>query len=57
VLFRQGHKVEPGAGALYCLVKGRLKVSSLREDGKEAILECWSLVATCGVTLPIYTAP
>jgi len=38
VLFRQGDKVKPGAGALYCLVKGRLKVSSLREDGKEAIL-------------------
>jgi CRP/FNR family transcriptional regulator, cyclic AMP receptor protein len=38
MLFRQGDKVKPGAGALYCLVKGRLKVSSLREDGKEAIL-------------------
>jgi len=38
LLFRQGDKVKPGAGALYCLVKGRLKVSSLREDGKEAIL-------------------
>ena len=38
MLFRQGDKVKPGTGALYCLVKGRLKVSSLREDGKEAIL-------------------
>jgi CRP/FNR family transcriptional regulator, cyclic AMP receptor protein len=38
LLFRQGDKVKPGAGALYCLVKGRLKVSNLREDGKEAIL-------------------
>jgi CRP/FNR family cyclic AMP-dependent transcriptional regulator len=38
LLFRQGDKVKPGSGALYCLVKGRLKVSSLREDGKEAIL-------------------
>jgi CRP/FNR family cyclic AMP-dependent transcriptional regulator len=38
VLFRQGDKLKPGTGALYCLVKGRLKVSSLREDGKEAIL-------------------
>lgn len=38
MLFQQGDKVPPGTGALYCLVKGRLKVSSLREDGKEAIL-------------------
>jgi CRP/FNR family cyclic AMP-dependent transcriptional regulator len=38
LLFRQGDRVKPGSGALYCLVKGRLKVSNLREDGKEAIL-------------------
>ncbi len=38
MLLRQGDKVQPGTGALYCLVKGRLKVSSFREDGKEAIL-------------------
>lgn len=38
MLFRQGDKVPPGTGTLYCLVRGRLKVSSLREDGKEAIL-------------------
>jgi len=38
MLFRQGDEVAPGTGALYCLVRGRLKVSSLREDGKEAVL-------------------
>ncbi len=38
MLFRQGDVVASGAGALYCLVRGRLKVSSLREDGKEAVL-------------------
>lgn len=38
MLFRQGDKVPPGAGAFYGLVKGSFKISSLREDGKEAIL-------------------
>jgi CRP-like cAMP-binding protein len=37
MLFRQGDKVAPG-GAFYGLVKGSFKISSLREDGKEAIL-------------------
>ena len=38
MLFRQGDKVPPGKGAFYGLVSGRIKASSLREDGKEAIL-------------------
>ena len=38
MLFRQGDKVAPGHGAFYGLVKGSFKISSLREDGKEAIL-------------------
>lgn len=38
MLFRQGDRVAPGQGAFYGLVKGRFKISSLREDGKEAIL-------------------
>ena len=38
MLFRQGDKVAPGQGAFYGLVKGAFKISSLREDGKEAIL-------------------
>ena len=38
MLFRQGDKVAPGAGAFYGLVQGSFKISSLREDGKEAIL-------------------
>lgn len=38
MLFRQGDRVPPGAGAFYCLVAGSIKASSLREDGKEAIL-------------------
>jgi CRP/FNR family transcriptional regulator, cyclic AMP receptor protein len=38
MLFRQGDKVPPGQGAFYGLVQGSFKISSLREDGKEAIL-------------------
>jgi CRP/FNR family transcriptional regulator, cyclic AMP receptor protein len=38
MLFRQGDKVPPGKGAFYGLVSGSIKVSTLREDGKEAIL-------------------
>jgi CRP/FNR family transcriptional regulator, cyclic AMP receptor protein len=38
MLFRQGDKVTPGRGAFYGLVSGAFKISSLREDGKEAIL-------------------
>lgn len=38
MLFRQGDRVPPGRGAFYGLVSGRIKASSLREDGKEAIL-------------------
>jgi CRP-like cAMP-binding protein len=38
MLFRQGDAVPPGTGAFYGLLRGRLKASSLREDGKEAIL-------------------
>lgn len=38
MLFRQGDKVPAGAGAFYGLLQGRFKFSSLREDGKEAIL-------------------
>ena len=38
MLFRQGDKVPPGKGAFYGLVAGSFKISSLREDGKEAIL-------------------
>lgn len=38
MLFRQGDAVPPGAGAFYGVLRGRLKASSLREDGKEAIL-------------------
>jgi CRP/FNR family transcriptional regulator, cyclic AMP receptor protein len=38
MLFRQGDKVAPGHGAFYGLVSGAFKISSLREDGKEAIL-------------------
>lgn len=38
MLFRQGDAVPAGTGAFYGLVQGRLKASSLREDGKEAIL-------------------
>ncbi len=38
MLFRQGDAVTPGSGAFYGLVGGTIKVSSLREDGKEAIL-------------------
>jgi CRP/FNR family transcriptional regulator, cyclic AMP receptor protein len=38
MLFRQGDKVPAGKGAFYGLVAGSIKVSTLREDGKEAIL-------------------
>ncbi|MDB5872729.1 MAG: Crp/Fnr family transcriptional regulator [Ramlibacter sp.] len=38
MLFRQGDKVPLGQGAFYGLAQGRFKISSLREDGKEAIL-------------------
>lgn len=38
MLFRQGDAVAPGRGAFYGLVSGSMKASSLREDGKEAIL-------------------
>lgn len=38
MLFRQGDAVPPGSGAFYGLVRGSIKASSLREDGKEAIL-------------------
>ncbi len=38
MLFRQGDVVPPAAGAFYGLAAGALKISSLREDGREAIL-------------------
>ena len=38
MLFRQGDAVPAGTGAFYGLLAGTLKASSLREDGKEAIL-------------------
>lgn len=38
MLFRQGDPVTAGQGAFYGLLDGMLRVSSLREDGKEAIL-------------------
>ena len=38
MLFRQGDAVPPGTGAFYGVVEGSFKISSLREDGKEAIL-------------------
>ena len=38
MLFRQGDAVRPGTGAFYGLVSGSIKASTLREDGKEAIL-------------------
>lgn len=38
MLFRQGDAVPAGAGAFYGVVGGGIKASSLREDGKEAIL-------------------
>jgi CRP/FNR family transcriptional regulator, cyclic AMP receptor protein len=38
MLFRQGDKVAPGHGAFFGLVSGAFKISTLREDGKEAIL-------------------
>ena len=38
MLFRQGDAVPPGQGAFYGVLSGGIKASSLREDGKEAIL-------------------
>jgi CRP-like cAMP-binding protein len=38
MLFRQGDAVPTGAGAFYGVVSGGIKASSLRADGKEAIL-------------------
>jgi CRP-like cAMP-binding protein len=38
MLFRQGDAVPAGHGAFYGVVGGGIKASSLREDGKEAIL-------------------
>jgi CRP/FNR family transcriptional regulator, cyclic AMP receptor protein len=38
MLFRQGDRVPLGKGAFYGVASGRIKVSTLREDGKEAIL-------------------
>ena len=38
MLFRQGDAVPAGQGAFYGVVGGGIKASSLREDGKEAIL-------------------
>jgi CRP-like cAMP-binding protein len=38
MLFRQGDEVPPGQGAFYGVISGGIKASSLREDGKEAIL-------------------
>lgn len=38
MLFRQGDAVPAGQGAFYGVVQGGIKASSLREDGKEAIL-------------------
>ena len=38
MLFRQGDAVPAGQGAFYGVVAGGIKASSLREDGKEAIL-------------------
>jgi CRP-like cAMP-binding protein len=38
MLFRQGDAVPAGTGAFYGVVSGGIKASSLREDGKEAIL-------------------
>ena len=38
MLFRQGDGVPLDGGAFYGVISGSIKVSSLREDGKEAIL-------------------
>jgi CRP/FNR family cyclic AMP-dependent transcriptional regulator len=38
MLFRQGDQVAAGSSAFYGVVSGGIKASSLREDGKEAIL-------------------
>jgi len=38
MLFRQGDAVPPGQGMFYGVLRGAMKASSLRPDGKEAIL-------------------
>lgn len=38
MLFRQGDAVPPNTGMFYGVLAGTIKASSLREDGKEAIL-------------------
>jgi CRP-like cAMP-binding protein len=38
MLFRQGDAVPEGQGAFYGVLRGSIKASSLRRDGKEAIL-------------------
>lgn len=38
MLFRQGDEVPPGTGSFYGVLSGGIKASSLRPDGKEAIL-------------------
>jgi len=38
MLFRQGDALPAGGGAFYGVLSGGIKASSLREDGKEAIL-------------------
>lgn len=38
MLFRQGDAVGGDGGCFFALLQGRIKVSSLREDGREAIL-------------------
>jgi CRP/FNR family transcriptional regulator, cyclic AMP receptor protein len=38
MLFRQGDAVGPDSGGFYGVLAGAIKASSLREDGKEAIL-------------------
>ncbi len=38
MLFRQGDAVSAGRGAFFGLLSGQMKVSSLRDDGHEAIL-------------------
>lgn len=38
MLFRQGDEVSGGSGGFYGLLGGTLKASTLREDGREAIL-------------------
>ena len=38
LLFRQGDPVQVAGSGFFCLVDGLIKVSSLRRDGREAIL-------------------